>query len=99
MTVMSADGSVDTYKLAAGDVYFIPRAFPHHIENLEHEETRFLVFFDQAEVRDIGFTGGAAAYPRPILAPTLGITATTFPQFPPMPSDSLIVEKLNPVDP
>lgn len=99
MTVMSADGSVDTYKLAAGDVYFIPRAFPHHIENLEHEETHFLVFFDQAEVRDIGFTGGAAAYPRRILAPTLGMTATTFPQLPPMPSDLLIVEKRNPVDP
>ena len=48
MTVKSADGSVDTYELAAGDVYFIPRAFPHHIENLEDEETHFLVFFDQA---------------------------------------------------
>ena len=64
MTVKSADGSVDTYELAAGDVYFIPRAFPHHIENLEADETHFLVFFDQPEVRDIGYTGGAGAYPR-----------------------------------
>jgi oxalate decarboxylase len=99
MTVKSADGSVDTYELAAGDVYFIPRAFPHHIENLEDEETHFLVFFDQPEVRDIGYTGGAGAYPRRILAPTLGMPAATFPALPPMPADLLIVEKRNPVDP
>ncbi|MGO9789304.1 MAG: cupin domain-containing protein [Solirubrobacteraceae bacterium] len=99
MTVMSADGSVDTYKLEAGDVYFIPRAFPHHIENLQDEQTHFLVFFDQAEVHDIGYTGGAGAYPRRILAPTLSMSASAFPSLPPMPSDLLIVEKRNPVDP
>ena len=80
-------------------MYFIPRAFPHHIENLEDDETHFLVFFDQAEVRDIGYTGGAGAYPRRILAPTLGMPAEALPPLPPMPSDLLIVEKRNPVDP
>jgi oxalate decarboxylase len=99
MTVKSADGSVDTYELAQGDVYFIPRAFPHHIENLGDEETHFLVFFDQAEVRDIGYSGSAGAYPPRILAPTLGMEAAALPVLPPMPSDLLIVEKRNPVDP
>ena len=99
MTVKSADGSVDTYELAAGDVYFIPRGFPHHIENLEDEETHFLVFFDQAEVRDIGYTGSAGAFPRRILAPTLGMAAGDLPDLPPMPEDLLLVEKRNPVDP
>jgi oxalate decarboxylase len=99
MTVKSADGSVDTYTLAPGDVYFIPRAFPHHIENLADEETHFLVFFDQADVRDIGYTGSADAYPRRILAPTLGIPVAAFPSLPAMPSDLLIVEKRNSVDP
>jgi oxalate decarboxylase len=99
MAVKSADGSVDTYELGAGDVYFIPRAFPHHIENLEDSETHFLVFFDQAQVRDIGYTGSAGAFPRRILAPTLGMPADELPELPPMPSDLLIVEKRNPVDP
>lgn len=99
MTVRSADGSVDTYTLTAGDVYFIPRAFPHHIENLQDEETHFLVFFDQAEVHDIGYTGGAGAYPRRILAPTVGLAADALPPLPAMPSDLLIVAKRNPVDP
>jgi oxalate decarboxylase len=99
MTVRSADGSVDTYELAAGDAYFIPRAFPHHIENLEDSDTHFLVFFDQAEVHDIGYTGSAGAFAARILAPTLGLAAADLPQLPPMPSDLLIVEKRNPVDP
>ncbi len=99
MTVKSANGSVDTYELVAGDVYFIPRAFPHHIENLQSDETHFLVFFDQPDVRDIGYTGGAGAYPPRILAPTLGLNAAELPPLPEMPSDLLIVEKRNPVDP
>ena len=32
MTVMDPDGSLDTWYLEQGDVYFIPRAYPHHIE-------------------------------------------------------------------
>ena len=75
-----------------------PRGFPPHIENLEDTETHFLVFFDQAEVRDIGFTGSAGAYPRRILAPTLGMAAADLPQLPPMPEDLLIVDKRNPLD-
>jgi len=98
MTVRSADGSVDTYELGAGDAYFIPPAFPHHIENLEDEETHFLVFFDQAEVRDIGYTGSAGAIPTRILAPTLGMSGGEMPGLPEMPSDLLVVEKRNPVD-
>jgi oxalate decarboxylase len=90
---------VDTYELIAGDVYFIPPAFPHHIENLGEEETHFLVFFDRAEVRDIGYTGSAGAVPRRILAPTIGMSAADLPELPPMPSDLLVVEKRNPVDP
>jgi oxalate decarboxylase len=99
MTVMSADRSVDTYELAAGDAYFIPPAFPHHIENLGDEETHFLVFFDRAEVPDIGYTGSAGSLPRRILAPTLGMELEALPELPAMPSDLLIVEKRNSVDP
>ncbi len=29
---MGPDGNLDTWYLEQGDVYFIPRAYPHHIE-------------------------------------------------------------------
>jgi hypothetical protein len=32
MTVLSPGAKVDTYELNSGDMYFIPRAYPHHID-------------------------------------------------------------------
>ncbi len=44
MTVQDFGGNAETYELSEGDVYFIPRAYPHHIENLTDGEMRFLIF-------------------------------------------------------
>ena len=41
MTVLSPGAKVDTYELNPGDMYFIPKAYPHHIENIGVEEIRF----------------------------------------------------------
>jgi Cupin len=81
--------------LAPGDMYFIPKGYPHHIENLTDEEMRFLIFFDQTTPEDIGFTGALSAFPRRIIAPTLGCTEGTLPQLPAYPADLLMVEKIN----
>jgi len=62
MTVLSPGAKVDTYELAPGDMYFIPRAYPHHIENIGTDEIRFLIFFDRGNTEDIGYTGGLRAY-------------------------------------
>jgi hypothetical protein len=32
--VLSPGAKVDTYELNSGDMYFIPRAYPHHIDNI-----------------------------------------------------------------
>ncbi|HQU09283.1 MAG TPA: cupin domain-containing protein, partial [Opitutales bacterium] len=99
MTILSPGGKVDTYELSAGDMYFIPKAYPHHIENLNNDELRFLIFFDQDMPQDIGYTGALAAYPRNIVAPMLGCTEKALPPIPPYPSDLFIVQKVNPVRP
>lgn len=46
MTIMNPDGTLDTWKLTTGDMYFI-RAYPHHIENIGADDWHFLIFFDQ----------------------------------------------------
>lgn len=97
MTILNPGGQVDTYTLNAGDMYFIPKSYPHHIENLTNDEMRFLIFFDQDMPQDIGFTGALAAYPRGMIAPTLGCTEKALPQIPDRPSDLFIVQKVNPV--
>jgi len=97
MTIKYPDNEIATYTLQAGDIYFIPRAYPHHIENLIDGEMRFLIFFDTPNVQDIGFTGAIPGFPNRIIGPTLGIEDAQMPEIPTLPSDELIVGKVNPI--
>ena len=58
---------------------------------------RFLIFFDTPNVQDIGLTGAIPAFPDRIVGPTLGIKDAELPEIPALPSDELIVRKVNPV--
>ena len=99
MTVMDPDGSTDTYELGPGDTYFIPPAYPHHIEDIGEEEFHFLVFFDRHTPEDIGYRASASAFSKEVLAATLGIPTESLPGLPFTPEDPLIVKRSNPVDP
>lgn len=96
MTIKNPGEKADTYVLEQGDVYFIPRAYPHHIENLTEDELRFLIFFDNPDVQDIGYTGAIPAFPHGLIEPLLKVKGGQMPSLPSLPSDELIVEKINP---
>jgi oxalate decarboxylase len=99
MTVESPGGRAETYELEPGDAYFIPRAYPHHIENLTDGEVHFLIFFDTPDVQDIGFTGAIPAFPGRVMEPTLGLNDQQLADIPRLPADLLLVGKKNPVEP
>ncbi|MDT5107959.1 MAG: oxalate decarboxylase, partial [Mycobacterium sp.] len=73
MTVMEPDGTLDTWYLEEGDVYFIPRAYPHHIEVIDAPNLHFATFFDQPTPGDIGYRASASAYSREVLAATFNV--------------------------
>ncbi len=98
MTVQRPDSSSETYELNPGDIYFIPRAYPHHIENLDGTEVHFLIFFDTPDVQDIGLTGAIPGFPDSLIGPTLGIEEEQVSKIPRLPSDLLLVGRVNPVD-
>ena len=98
MTVLSPGASVDTYELGAGDVYFIPRAYPHHIEDIGKGDIHFLVFFDRETPGDIGCKAAVSAYSREVLAATFDCDVAALPQFPFTAQEPLIVARGNPVD-
>lgn len=98
MTVMDPDGSIDTWYLKQGDVYFIPRAYPHHIEVVDSPGWHFLIFFDQPFPADIGYRASVSAYSREVLAASFNTHIDDLPEFPFTPADPLIVERRNPVD-
>jgi oxalate decarboxylase len=95
MTIMDPDGSCDTYTLKAGDMYFIPRAYPHQIEVLGDEEIHFLIFFDNPMPQDVGYRASATAMSREVMAATFGVTEGQLPAFPFTPKDPLIVGNFN----
>ena len=47
MTLLSPGASVDTYLLGPGDMYFIPKGYPHHIENIADEGDSLPYFLRQ----------------------------------------------------
>ena len=98
MTILDPDGSVDTYEIAPGDTYFIPRAYPHHIENTGEEPLRILIFFDQAMPGDIGLKGLGSAFSPEVLAAALGVPVQSLPKFPFTEVDPLIVPRGNALD-
>lgn len=99
MTVMGPGGDVDTWYLQEGDAYFVPRAYPHHIEVVGSDDIHFVIFFDQPTPGDIGYRASASAYSREVLAATFNTHLEDLPNFPFTPADPLIVGRTNPVDP
>ncbi len=99
MRVLDPDGTLDEYLLEPGDVYFVPSAYPHHIEDVGEDDIHFLIFFDQPTPGDIGYRATASAFSREVLAATFQVPERLLPQFPETPVDPLIVSRVNPVDP
>ncbi|MET9492919.1 cupin domain-containing protein [Nocardia sp. NPDC006630] len=99
MTIMDPDGTLDTYVVNEGEVYFIPRAYPHHIEVMNTPDIQLLIFFDQPTPGDIGYRASASAYSRQVLAATFGVALADLPPLPFTPSDPLIVTRNNPLAP
>jgi oxalate decarboxylase len=98
MSILSPSGKVDTYEMREGDMYFIPKAYPHHIENLSTEDLHLLIFFDQSMPADIGFTGSVKSFSPEVLTAVLKSPKELFENLPAYYKDLFIVQKVNPSD-
>jgi oxalate decarboxylase len=88
MSIFSPTGEVDTYEMEEGDLYFIPKAYPHHIENLGKTDLHILIFFDQPMPQDIGFTASVGSFSPAVQA------LFKLPPLPPYTEDLFIVDSL-----
>jgi oxalate decarboxylase len=98
MSILSPSGKIDTYHMQPGDIYFIPKAYPHHIENLKSSELHLLIFFDQAMPQDIGFTGSVKSFSDEALSGVMHCERHIFAKLPTYYEDQFIVKKKNPLD-
>jgi oxalate decarboxylase len=99
MTIMDPDGSTDTYTLQAGDMYFIPAAYPHQIEVLGDKQIHFCIFFDQPMPLDVGYKSTATGISHEAMAATLGFKRDAMPKLEGTKEHPLMVRKIHPVDP
>jgi len=99
MTIVSPNGSADTFEMNRGDVYFIPRAYPHHFEDIGEGDLKLLVFFDQVTPGDIGVRTSVGCYSREVLAATFKVEPSLLPPFPLVTEDPLLVPRINSFDP
>jgi len=99
MSIMDPDGSVDTFTLHPGDVYFIPASYPHQIEVIGQKQIHFLIFFDQAMPKDVGFRQAGFVMGKSVLAAAFGMKQEDLPDLPFNLEDPLLVVKKNAVDP
>jgi oxalate decarboxylase len=98
MSIMDPDGSVDTFILDEGDVYFIPASYPHQIEVIGSKDIHFLIFFDQPMPKDVGLRQAGAVFSPEVLSAAFGISKANLPVFPYENEDPLLVVKKNAVD-
>ncbi|MFI5018518.1 MAG: oxalate decarboxylase, partial [Dongiales bacterium] len=53
LSVMRPSNKVDQFEVGAGDIYFVPVAFLHSVENISAGETEILTGFGHEEPQDI----------------------------------------------
>ena len=98
MSILSPSGEIDTFELEEGNIYFIPPAYPHHIENIQSSGLHVLIFFNRPMPQDVGFTGSVKSYSDEVLAATLAAPEELFAKLPIYYEDLFIVKKINPID-
>lgn len=91
VTLLSPDNQADTFTMKAGDMSFLPRGYPHYIENTGEEEAHFAIFFNHSEPSDIGISGCFGAYSNEVLASVFGASVDFFDRLPKFQQDLLIV--------
>jgi oxalate decarboxylase len=99
MTIVSPGGSIDTFEMHPGDVYFIPAAYPHYCKDLGEDDLKLLVFFDQPRPGDIGMLTAASCFSKDVVAASFGLSPSQFPDISFLADDPLFVPRINPVDP
>jgi oxalate decarboxylase len=90
LTIVSPGGDVETVDLRAGDASFIPRAYFHHIEELEGKEARMAVFFNHEMPSDNGVAASLRAYPDSLVAAALGQPEARLASLPDISEDVLL---------
>ena len=93
MTIFSPGAGHDTFTVSEGEIVYIPKGYLHHIENINHGETKFAIAFNHEMPEDIGISGSTGAMTDGILGATFGLGSKYFGNFKKSNRDLIITSK------
>jgi oxalate decarboxylase len=92
LIILSPGGTVDTFEVGSGEIYFVPTGFFHYIENIDSSKNmHFAIFFGSDTPQDIGISGSLSAYSNNVLGATFNLDPTYFSKLPRLTEDVLVV--------
>jgi oxalate decarboxylase len=99
MTIFSPGAGHDTFTVDPGEIVYVPRGYLHHIENIDHVDTKFAIAFNHELPEDIGISGSTGSMTDSVLGATFGLSSEYFKSFKRSSHDLLITPKSNTVVP
>lgn len=81
MTIFSPGAGHDTFTVSEGEIVYVPKGYLHHIENINHEETKFAIAFNHEMPEDIGISGSTGSMSDSTLGATFGLGSEYFGKF------------------
>lgn len=81
MTIFSPGAGHDTFTVSEGEIVYVPKGYLHHIENINHEETKFAIAFNHEMPEDIGISGSTGSMSDSTLGATFGLESEYFGKF------------------
>lgn len=95
MTIFSPGAGHDTFTVNEGEIVYIPKGYLHHIENINHGETKFAIAFNHEMPEDIGISGSTSSMADSVLGATFGVGSEYFGNFKKSNRDLIIMSKSN----
>jgi oxalate decarboxylase len=95
MTIFSPGAGHDAFTVDTGEIVYVPKGYLHHIENINHGETKFVIAFNHESPEDIGISGSTSSMTDNVLGATFGLQSEYFGNFKKTSQDVLITSRSN----
>lgn len=99
ITVFSPENKRDTFVLREGDVFYIPKGYIHHIENVSGGESRFILAYDHSMPQDLDLSECIGSMSAHVLSATFSSDKKAFEGLKKKAKDVFIFQKKKSVHP